>query len=202
MTHQEIISNLFATYQKEYANTPAGQPYPQWFTDQQIKWIFDLFAEQPTQETDSKEILQEIRQNLEILTSKIAEDKQHGIFYHGKTIASYSFPSGNKLFLSVEGELKVRNVFDEKSTEISYYSNAVASQKAIDFGYHDGDVSGLVDGKLIDENYFCVYMENQHGELIETFEFEDFTAKDYCRIYDEGINFLVACVNEMMNLDN
>lgn len=39
----KLSDALFAEYNKAYSNIKAGQIYPQWFTDEQLKWIETVF---------------------------------------------------------------------------------------------------------------------------------------------------------------
>ena len=39
----KLSDALFAEYNKAYSNTKEGQIYPQWFTNEQLKWIETVF---------------------------------------------------------------------------------------------------------------------------------------------------------------
>lgn len=39
---EKIINELFAEYEKSYAETKEGQVFPQWLNDEQLKWIMTV----------------------------------------------------------------------------------------------------------------------------------------------------------------
>jgi hypothetical protein len=39
---EKIINELFAEYEKSYAETKPGQVFPQWLNDEQLKWVITV----------------------------------------------------------------------------------------------------------------------------------------------------------------
>ena len=39
---EKIINELFAEYEKSYAETKEGQVFPQWLNDEQLKWVITV----------------------------------------------------------------------------------------------------------------------------------------------------------------
>lgn len=42
----KLSNALFLEYNKAYSNTKAGEIYPKWFSDEQLKWIVTVFEKQ------------------------------------------------------------------------------------------------------------------------------------------------------------
>jgi len=121
---------------------------------------------------------------MNILTKKIAENKQESFWYRNKTIAETTLKNGHGLFVMVSGVICITFLDTEET-----YHDEEAVAEAERRGYTDKDLGDKDKIYWSNNNWFEIMEEDLTGEVDSTFEDVDYK-------YDDAISGLEAAAQE------
>lgn len=126
---------------------------------------------------------------MNILQTKLSEDRQNSFWYHNEDVAEVETPTG-KISLFATGEIEVYLPIGHKSETEKLYKGENAVVQALNLAYVDEDIEDLMSNDLFRlNNWFAISHENDvHVEVI-------------CTEYDEAIDELNIFTENHLTID-